>query len=370
MKSLNLALEFYKSDGTYRTLHATHGLSDFSSNDYLGLSFSPKVRAKLRRALANGCPLGASGSRLLSGQTEFHERVESFLQSAFHAPSALIFSSGFMANLGVISAFSTINAHFFSDEENHASLIDGMKISNAPKSVYRHNDLADLKSRLSKSSSQTKVIVTEGVFSMSGDIAPLVEILSLAKKFNTWLVVDEAHSTGVFGKAGLGILSDLTLHYPLIVSIHTGGKALGGQGAFVLSSNEFRHLMVNCARSFIFSTALSPLSALQMQFALEEVIANPADRKRLLSLAVEVRKKLTSFGLTVNGKSQIIPVVLGSNERVINASQYLQRQGFDVRPIRSPSVSRGKEQLRITLKSFIPETTVQKFIESMEAMPL
>lgn len=370
MSSVNAALEFYKSGGTFRTLQVARDLIDFSSNDYLGLSYASAIRTKLRLALRNGCPLGATGSRLLSGQTEIHERVENFLQSTFQIPSALLFSSGFMANLGVIAAFSSVDAHFFSDEENHASVIDGMRLSRSPKSIYRHTDLGDLEVKLATSKSATKVIVSESVFSMSGDVAPILEIHALAKKFDAWLVIDEAHSTGIFGKLGLGILSDLQSHDSKIVSVHTGGKALGGQGSFVLSSIEFRELMINSSRSFIFTTALSPLSALQIQFALEEVLKNPRLGCDLLERAAEIRKRLSVLGLIIGGKSQIVPIILGSNEKVQKASQYLKHHGFDVRPIRSPTVPQGSERLRITLKSSISKNILESFITTMEHLPI
>lgn len=257
------ALESHRKLGTYRFLHSNSARIDFSSNDYLGLSRCPRIKAKLISELEAGCPLGATGSRLLSGQTPYHERVECFLAEAFVVPSALLFSSGFMANLGVLSAFGGLGADFFSDEFNHASLVDGMRLTKVPKAIFRHNDLHHLDDLLKQSHSPLKVIVTESVFSMDGDLAPLSGLVELAEQYDAWLVVDEAHATGVFGYRGLGRIEEIGFGAHKIISIHTGGKALGGQGAFVLSNQDFREILINRARSFIFSTALSPLSALQ-----------------------------------------------------------------------------------------------------------
>jgi 8-amino-7-oxononanoate synthase len=342
----------HKSVGTYRQLAVSGSRLDFSSNDYLGLSVCPNIRARLVAELTSGCPLGATGSRLLSGNTIYHERVEAFLARTFGFASALLFSSGYMANLGVLYTLSSLGAEFFSDELNHASLVDGMKYSNLKRKIFRHNDVDHLEMLLNQSQAPFKVIVTESVFSMDGDLSPLYEILKLSKGYNACLVIDESHATGIFGLEGLGRYNDFKSENRQIICVHTGGKALGGQGAFVLSDSSVRELLINRARTFIFSTALSPLSCLQIEFAVEEILKQPESRETLLNAAKYFRDQLPKeidFG---SSQSPIVPIILGSNEKVMIAAKNLQEIGFDVRAIRSPTVAKGSERLRITIKKF------------------
>lgn len=363
MNTLIAAIESHHALGTYRSLSPSGSTLDFASNDYLGLSQSKKIAKKLVEALAAGCPLGATGSRLLSGQTKYHEQVETFLAQTFGVSSALLFSSGFMANLGVLAVLASLDAEFFSDELNHASLVDGMRLSVRAKHIFRHNDLNHLEHLLSKSSSQLKVIVTESVFSMDGDISPLSELIQLADRFNGWLVVDEAHATGVFGDSSLGRLEDLTFDQERLISIHTGGKALGGQGAFVLSNHCFRELLINRARSFIFSTALAPLSALQIEYAVSEILSDSDHGATLLKTAKEWIQQIPSKFHASQSQSQIIPLIVGSNEGAMRAAAHLQAKGFDVRAVRSPTVRPGSERLRVTLKSYHQAQDLQRFIK-------
>lgn len=365
MNSVAEFLESRKVEGNYRTLLQERAGIDFSSNDYLGLSRSPSIRQALIVALEEGCALGATGSRLLSGNTVWHERVEAFLAGTFKVESALLFGSGFAANLGVMAALGGDQSEFFSDQLNHASLVDGMRLAKSKRTIFRHGDLNNLEELLSKSSCSIKVIVTESVFSMDGDLAPLDSLFQLAKRFDAWLVVDEAHATGVFGQRALGRTEDFNAEDVKIVSVHTGGKALGGQGAFVLSNCQFRDLLINRARTFIFSTALSPLSALQIEFAVKEVLKAPLSGSQLLRSANEVKYALGNFVETLSSQSQIIPAVLGSNERVVRVSGALRERGMDVRAIRAPTVPRGSERLRITLKSFHTQSEVASLIENL-----
>lgn len=345
MSFIASALKAHRAQGLYRELNIQRGLVDFSSNDYLSLAGDEFVRRSLIEELARGCPLGATGSPLVSGYTDDHERVESFLARTFQVPSALLFSSGFMANLGVMRAFS--NCEFYSDELNHASLIDGMRLSRSPVQIFAHNDLNHLESLLKKSRARHRAIVTESVFSQDGDLAPLDGLMSVSRRFNSWLIVDEAHATGVYGQTGLGRLEGL--HEENVITIHTASKALGGQGAFVLSSLDVRELVVNRARSFIYSTGLAPLMCLQIEYALKALLGHKlGDGNRLLARAEEFRKAIQ---LPLTSRSPIIPVVLGSNERALDASRTLSREGLHVRAMRFPTVARGSERLRITLKS-------------------
>jgi len=353
-------LKQHKENGTYRFLKKAESPIDFSSNDYLGLARSEPIRARLIRDLTNGCPLGATGSRLLSGQSEYHEQVEAFLAETFRVESALIFSSGYLANLGVLCAFGSLGTHFFCDELNHASLIDGARLTRANKTVFRHNDLADLEKQLHSTAAHTKVIVSESVFSMDGGFAPLEEIRELASRFDAWVVIDEAHATGAFGDRSLGLLDHRD--WSQLISIHTGGKSLGGQGAFVLSDKTFRELMINRSRSFIYNTALSPLHTLQIQYAIETILEQPELAQTLRRNSQHCRNLLASL---TESTSQILAVHIGSNEKAIHVASELQNRGFDVRAIRSPTVPVGTERLRITMKSFHDEKTIEDFCHTL-----
>ena len=345
-----------KRTGNYRELRLREDLLDFSSNDYLGMADDPEIRSQLIWELQHGCGLGSTGSRLISGNTAAHAAAESTLAKLFGFDSALIFSSGFAANTGVLSAFRGPDVCFFSDELNHASLIDGMRLSGSPKKVYLHLDMKNLEEKLATCESPLKVIVSESVFSMDGDLAPLAELLAIAAKHRALLIIDEAHATGVFGETGLGLLPNSDHK---VISIHTGGKALGAQGAFVLSSHRVREYLVNKSRSFIYSTAVSPLSARHLEIAMLKVSKAKNERRHLIKLVERVRSGL---GLALQ-ESQIIPLVLGSNELVLATEERLRLAGFSVKAIRSPTVKVGSERLRVTLKSFHTEEQVADLIK-------
>jgi 8-amino-7-oxononanoate synthase len=343
-------------------------LVDFSSNDYLGLSRHSQIRNALLKAIEEDIPLGSTGSRLLSGNLEVHSDVEEFLARAFNSESALLFSSGYLANMATLSAFGTSQSEFFSDELNHASLIDGMRLSKAKKTIFRHNDSEDLRRLLRMSQSPRKVIVTESVFSMDGDLAPLTELIELAEEFDAWLIVDEAHATGVFGETGLGRFENLRSSEKFI-SIHTCGKALGSQGAFVLSSQKVREYFINLARPFIFSTAISPLLAVQIKAAVALLPSLKLERQFLHQLSESVRTSLRDFYEIGKSESQIIPILLGSNDRVLSASRLLRENGLDVRAIRSPTVPLGTERLRISMNSSLSQDDVRALTTVLERIP-
>lgn len=349
-----------------RSLTLNRGLVDFSSNDYLGLSQHPIVRNALVDALKRNVPLGATGSRLLSGNLHVHEEIEAFLAERFRSESALLFSSGYLANMAVLSAFGTDSTEYFSDELNHASLIDGMKMSKAKRTVFRHNDLGQLRDHLSKSNSRRKAIITESVFSMDGDLAPLKEIFHLAEEFGAWVIVDEAHATGVFGKKGYGRLEEMEAPDRNVIAIHTCGKAIGSQGAFVLSSKQTRDYMINLARPFIFSTGISPLLGVQIRTAVELLPILEAERKHLCQLSNQFRGAIEDSFDVGKSESQIVPIILGSNEGVLRASLILREEGMDVRAIRSPTVKIGGERLRVSLKSSLSIEDVQHLVQALK----
>jgi len=359
---VNEALNAVRAQGLYRELARERDLIDFTSNDYLGLATDPVIRRSLIDELTAGCPLGATGSPLVSGYTPYHERTEAFLQKTFAAPSALIFSSGFTANLGVIGALGPIE--FYSDELNHASLIDGLRLLRTNTRIYRHNDLNHLEELLKKSKSPHRAIVTESVFSQDGDLAPLEELIELGRRFEAWLVIDEAHATGLFGATGLGRLEGR--HFEKVIAVHTASKALGGLGAFILSSREVRELIVNRARSFIYSTALAPLSCLQIGHAVRALRSHKRGEGRKLLLAAEEFRRALPW--PVPSSSAINPIVLGSNEKVLRASQRLRERGLNVRAMRFPTVARGTERLRVTLKSTLAKSEIETLVSALREL--
>lgn len=365
MQSLLSNLDQLKEHKIFRALTLRQGLVDFSSNDYLGLSCHPAIRSALVKALDHGIPLGATGSRLLSGNLEFHEELEAFLAERFHSKSALLFSSGYLANMAILSSLGTEDAEFFSDELNHASLIDGMRLSKAKRTIFRHNDITELRKKLKASKSPRKIVVTESLFSMDGDLAPLEQIAKVVEEFDAWLVVDEAHATGVFGKDGLGRLQGIDVPVEKLISIHTCGKALGSQGAFILSSRSVRDYLINVARQFIFTTAISPLLCVQIRTAVELLPSLNAERKHLHGLSNLLRDVLRDQIDIGKSESQIVPIILGSNERVLRLSRLLQAKGLDVRAIRSPTVPPGRERLRVSLSSSLRNEDVLRLTDAI-----
>jgi 8-amino-7-oxononanoate synthase len=368
MTFLSQVLQSHRNSGTFRNLDSNRSGIDFSSNDYLGLSRCQIIRAHLIQELQQGCPLGATGSRLLSGQTEYHERVENFLAQTFNSSSALLFGSGYLANMAVLSSFAGLDACFFSDERNHASLIDGMKLCKSPYEIFRHNDLNHLESLLAKSRIPFKIIVTESVFSMDGDLAPLRELMELAERHGAWLIVDEAHATGIFGTRGLGCLSDIHSQKVPVISVHTGSKALGGQGAFILCDQEFRDLIINRARSFIFTTGLSPIHALQIEYSIREVLKHPNRGRDLLRKVELWQQGFPAAFQQTPSPSPIVPLILGSNTKALMVAEEMKRQGFDVRAVRFPTVPVGRERLRLTLKSFHLADDLKSLSEALKAV--
>jgi 8-amino-7-oxononanoate synthase len=362
MNDIEIELEKLHQSGLKRNLSVPTGI-DFSSNDYLGLARSNSVQKRLINFLKQDNPLGSTGSRLISGESELVRKTEQFLAETFDTESALIFGSGYLANIGVMGALSSgVETDFFSDEYNHASLIDGMRLANGKINIFAHNDFNHLEKMLSNSSAQRKIVVTESVFSMDGDSPDLIALLNLCVKFCALLVVDEAHATGVCGINGLGLLKDLLHKSEAIIVIHTCGKALGSYGAFVSCSKIIRELLINKARSFIYSTALPPILIAHIRFALEESIHAHKLREQLNKNIQIISSAFQCHGLSWSG-SHIGYIQLPGNERVVKVAAYLETRGYHVRPIRFPSVTKGQERLRITIKSFHTESDIKNLTQ-------
>ena len=313
---------------------------NFASNDYLSLSTHPDVQEASRKAIEQyGC--SASSSRLVSGTLEIHEKLEFELAKFFGYQTATLFGSGFLANLGVISAITSRKDTIFEDRLNHASLVDGARLTGAPIYRYKHNDLNDLEEKLKKSKEPgKKLIITDALFSMDGDIAHLKELSELAQKHNATLIVDEAHSIGVFGR---GLCYQQGARPEIIIG--SFGKALGGYGGVALGSTAIQSLLINRSRSFIYSTALPPACCASALAALEVLKQMPEIGQRLLFQA----KLFSSLLPNAESPSQIVPLIVGSNENALQLSNALLKKGIISTAIRPPTVPVNKSRLRFSI---------------------
>ena len=334
-------LEQRKKNNLYRKMALTEGL-DFTSNDYLNLSSHPQIRKTMISDLERGLELSAKASRLLGGTNPHHIKAEQDLAQFLGRPGVLSFASGYQANLGLIPALAKDRV-IFSDELNHASLIDGIRLSKSPCRVFRHNDLDHLEALLKKESQQ-KLIITESLFSMEGDFCPLKDMSGLAIKYKALMLVDEAHSTGLFGKNLSGQVSGLK-QKEHIISTHTGGKALAGSGAFVGSSLLIKNYLINNCRSFIYSTAPSPLVMTQWMACLKVLKKESYRAVQLKQKALQLRKDLS----LPHTQSPIIFIILKGPEESLNTAKKLRALGFFIQAIRAPTVPKNKQGLRIIL---------------------
>lgn len=332
----------------------------FNSNDYLGLAAHPLVVEALKEG-ASLYGAGSGASHLISGHSQAHERLEELLADMLSpfVPSvrALYFSTGYMANLGVMTALADTakgDITFFSDALNHASLIDGIRLTREPCQVYRHADVADLSLRLSSCQSGTKVVVTDGVFSMDGDIAPLKEMLALCEQHGAWLLVDDAHGFGVLGDSGAGVLQHFNLRSEQLIYMGTLGKAAGVSGAFIAAHEHVIEWMVQRSRSYIYTTASTPALAHALLTSLR-LIRGEEGRRRRAHLHILIQQLSTApvpAGWTrMVSSTAIQPLVIGSNQAVLQASADLKAKGIWISAIRAPTVAVNTARLRITLSA-------------------
>ena len=351
-----------------RTLRPPTGI-DLSSNDYLGLASHPSLKARMIEAVdREGC--GSTGSRLLRGDRASFAAIERRFAAFKGTDQALYFSSGYLANIAVLTTFPETGDVILSDERNHASLIDGIRLSAAKRAIFPHLDVAALARLLDEhdGSGQT-FVVTESLFSMDGDQAPLADYASLCRSRGAALVVDEAHAVGIFGDRGSGLIERTGTGGGVFLSIDTAGKALGVAGAFVSGRAWAIEYLVQRARTFIFSTAPPPPVAAALEASLTLVANEPERRAALLDRARHLRERLADAGLSVPaGSSQIVPVILGDNDRALAVAQALQRQGFDVRAIRPPTVAPGTARLRLSVNVNLSEATLDRFVAALGAV--
>ena len=324
-----------RAESQFRDLTLPSGI-DLNSNDYLGLSTHERLIAAITRALAEDVRVCSTGSRLLSGNHDRWERLESQFAEFVGAETALYFPSGYLANIGLLSSVLKPGDTVFSDRANHASIIDGIRLSRARKVIFPHLDLTYLENALSleQAGSGEKIVFVESIFSMEGDRAPLRELAQLCERYGASLIVDAAHSTGV----------DAPMKRPdcLLATVHTCGKALASMGAFVAGSRTLRDFLINRARSFIFTTALPPYCAAQIHEALQLAAVADEERAHLARLGRHLRARMQKAGFDIGlSESQIVPLVLGSNETTLRFARDLSSAGFAVRAIRPPTVPVG-----------------------------
>ncbi|MQA72876.1 MAG: 8-amino-7-oxononanoate synthase [Solirubrobacterales bacterium] len=318
------------------------------SNNYLGLADHPRVRQAAADA-AERYGAGAGASRLISGSMELHRKLEGRLAEFEGAEAALLFGSGYLANTGIVAALAGAGDVVFSDELNHASIVDGCRLSRADTFVYRHRDLEHLERGLREAGSRARLIVTDGVFSMDGDVAPLSGLVELARRHGCLLAVDEAHGTGALGPGGRGSVAAAGLSGEVDVIIGTLGKALGGYGAYVCASAPLIDLLVNTARPLIFSTAPPPPSVGAALEALSLLASRPGLVEQLRRNGDTLREALAAEGLEVgDSRTQIVPVIVGDPRRAMALCERALEGGVFAQAIRPPTVPAGSSRLRLT----------------------
>jgi len=360
-----MELSIPKNNGLLRELKILpSGYINFSTNDYLNLSdHSELVNESIKATRDFGT--GAGGSRLITGNMKLHELLEIKLADLTDMDSALLFGSGFLTNMGVLTALAGRNDIIFSDKLNHASLIDGAMASKAEVKRYHHCDACHLENLIrNNESSGHRIIVTDSLFSMDGDIAPLQKISKLAEEFNCILVVDEAHAIGVFGNGG-GICKELNIKADVITG--TLSKALGGYGGFAACSSKMREYFINKSRSFIYTTALPPSCAASAIRALEIIKDNPWIGKSVLSSATYLREELKNKGFnTSDSISQIVPVIVNDSIKALAFSKYLENNKVIAVAIRPPTVPDGTARLRLSVTRAHSKKDLDKTISLME----
>lgn len=340
---------------------------NMSSNDYLGLASDATLQDEFWQSLPERDRLlSASSSRLLTGNFDVHQELETLLAERFGRESALTFSSGYHLNTGILPAVADVHTLILADKLVHASLIDGIRLSSATCIRYRHQDYRQLQSLLEKhrTNFERMIIVTESVFSMDGDVAPLAELVELKKAFpNVMLYVDEAHAIGVRGKRGLGIAEEQGCLADIDFLCGTFGKALASVGAYVVCSRLMHDYLVNRMRTLIFTTALPPLNVAWTKFVFSRLDGWEDRRIRLASMAEKVRGAVRQAGYPCPSESHIVPLVVGESEKTVLKAAEMQRKGFYVLPVRPPTVPAGTSRLRLSLTAALPEGEVERLGE-------
>ena len=356
-----------ESRAQLRHLEAVCGI-DLGSNDYLGLSTDPRIKQAIREALDSATRVASTGSRLLSGHDDAWTAIENDFARWVGAEAALYFTSGYAANIGLMSAILRPEDVVFSDSANHASLIDGIRLTKCKRVIFPHLDLNALEAELrwSHSGSGARFIVVESIFSMDGERALLPDLVSLAARYEAELIVDEAHATGVCGPDGRGLVAEAGLSGRVFATVHTCGKALAAAGAFVCGSQALRRILINRARTFIFNTALPPYFAAQVAAGMRLAASAETERRLVADLGIFLRNALQANGFdTAGSDSHLVPIVLGSNEAALAFASHLQARGFGIRAIRPPTVPAGTARLRISLTAKLTEHILADFVRAL-----
>lgn len=355
-----------KGGNVFRSLSSIVKGIDFSNNDYLGLANHFEVAKAAADAYVK-YGAGSKGSRLLGGNNKVFEETESWLAEWKGTEAALIFNSGYDANLGIISAFCDSKTHLFCDRLVHASIIDGYTMSSGKLHRFKHNSPSDLESALqSVKIDDLKIIAVEAVYSMDGDIAPLKEYAELAEKYNAMLYVDEAHSDGILGPNGKGLIASLGIEDKVDLSLTTFGKAYGTMGACVFGSKTLIDYLINNARSFIYSTAIAPGTVVAIRKAVEVSVRDSFRRESLLKMSANFRQQLKEAKINcLQSETQIVPVVLGSIEKAKKCKEFLLEKGFNTALIRPPTVPNNTARIRISLSAAHKEKDIENLLESL-----
>ena len=363
-KKLSEKINQRKENQSLRKLPLSNNLIDFSSNDYLGFAKSETIFNQTHQLLKerNLKINGATGSRLLSGNHQLYKETENFIATFHEAETALIFNSGYDANIGFFGSVPQRNDIILYDELCHASIRDGIVMSNAKSYKFNHNDFEDLEKRLAICQTERNrgvfyeiYIVTESVFSMDGDTPNMEELVLLSQKYNCYLVVDEAHALGVFGENGQGLVQEFGVQDKIFARIVTFGKGLGCHGAAILGSPDLKEYLVNFARSFIYTTGLSPHAVATILTAYQALQSESTEVLKLRENTIYFNQEKQLLGLKplfVRSKSAIQSAIIPGNEKVKEIAKQLQEKGFDVKAILSPTVPEGQERLRICLHSY------------------
>lgn len=362
---LNIKLSQRKEEGLVRKLISTRLPVDFFSNDYLGLARSKELADNIEALHQQlGVQNGSGGSRLLAGNSAFTEAIEKELSQIFKSEAALIFNSGYAANLSVLSSIPQKDDTILYDSLAHASLKDGARLSLARRYSFRHNDLEDLETKLKHSKGKIFVVV-ESIYSMDGDECPLPQIIALAEKYDATLILDEAHSTGVAGPKGAGLAVKHNLHEKIDIRIYTFGKGMGVHGACVAGADTLIRYLINFARPFIYTTALSQHQVASIHCAFAYLGSNMNLQAKLKNKIDLYLREAGSLANRTSSHSAIQTILCPGNENVRQLANALQEKGFDVRPILSPTVPKGTERLRICLHTFNTDEEIHDLTQTL-----
>jgi 8-amino-7-oxononanoate synthase len=340
----------------------------FCSNDYLGLANHPQLISALQNG-AQQWGVGAGAAHLVSGHFAPHHQLEIQLAEFVHKPAALLFSTGYMANLGVVQALVGKADTVFADKLNHASLNDAMLLSRAQIKRYRHGDMTQLTEQLAQTKNGRKLIITDAVFSMDGDLAPLPELLALCEQHDAWLLVDDAHGFGVLGQQGRGSLAHFNLDSPRIIYMATLGKAAGVSGAFVAAEQVVIDTLINHARSYVYTTATPPALSVALLQSLQLIRQGDDRRAHLQNLIAQLRDGLSDLPWSLMPSATAIqPLLIGENKMALQLSEGLRERGIWVAAIRPPTVPLGTARLRITLSAAHGDADVMQLVEALHEL--